>query len=337
MLLAVATLLTPLLAADTPGPPPDAGGQVVVANRAAGTITVIDVASDTVAQTIALQGGNAFPEPMYVEPAAGLLFVGDRANDRVVAYDPATWLLVGEVPVGAGVFHMKSDPFEETLWVVNDVDGTLSIVDPAGLVAVGVTPIPADLAAMGGKPHDVVVDKHFAYVSIVGLAGESDYVVQFRRSDLAEHGRRAVGKDPHLVLRQQNPHLFVPTQGGNAVTVLRRFGLAPVAEVAVPGAHGAWMAGNGGVLYTTNLPGGGVGGLVTLDARTHAVLGVTDTPYATPHNIASSPSGEKVYVTHSGATADKVSVYACAGNALVPELQGEVTVGLNPFGITYVP
>ena len=105
-----------------------------------------------------------------------------------------------------------------------------------------------------------------------------------------------------------------------------------------PGAHGAGMAGNGKVFYTTNLPGGGMGGLVSIDTKTNEVLGLpVDTPFPVPHNIALTTRGDKIYVTHSGATADKVSIYTASKKEPVPVLLGEITVELNPFGLTFVP
>ena len=62
-----------------------------------------------------------------------------------------------------------------------------------------------------------------------------------------------------------------------------------------------------------------------------------DAPYTVPHNIALTPNGRKIYVTHSGAANDKVSVYRTSGSSPVPSYAGDVTVGLNPFGIAYVP
>ena len=62
-----------------------------------------------------------------------------------------------------------------------------------------------------------------------------------------------------------------------------------------------------------------------------------DTPYPVPHNLALTPNGKKLFVTHSGGTADKVTVYrARSGHTASREYVGEVTVGLNPFGIGYV-
>lgn len=50
-----------------------------------------------------------------------------------------------------------------------------------------------------------------------------------------------------------------------------------------------------------------------------------------------TPNGRKLYITHSGRTADKVMVYERVGKNQLPKLLGEVTDGLNPFGLDYVP
>lgn len=98
------------------------------------------------------------------------------------------------------------------------------------------------------------------------------------------------------------------------------------------------MAGTRKTFYTTNLPGGGAAGLWTIDIRTNTVVGSpVDTPYPVPHNIALTHHADKLYVTHSGASSDKVTVYTIARDDGVPEFAGEITVGLNPFGLAYVP
>ena len=99
------------------------------------------------------------------------------------------------------------------------------------------------------------------------------------------------------------------------------------------------MRGDGKVLYTTNLAGGGPNGLVTitLKASTVTVAGETDTPFAVPHNIAVSDCGGFVYVTHSGGTSDKVTKYSTTADNPVPVLVSALDVGLNPFGLDFVP
>ena len=66
-------------------------GRIVVANRGSGTISVIDVRTDTLTGDYALPAGPNPPEPMYVfyTPIRDRVFVGDRANNRVVVLKAA--------------------------------------------------------------------------------------------------------------------------------------------------------------------------------------------------------------------------------------------------------
>lgn len=315
------------------------GGKVVVADRASGTISVIFTRNDRLVGTYDMPDEG---EPMYVvySPIEDRVFVGDRANDRVVAFDALTFDVVGFAEAGAGVFHMWADADLGQLWVNNDIDNTTSVIDLHSLETIMTIPTPADLVALGGKPHDVIIGPNgmFAYITIIGIAGEMDAVVQYSTATFKEVNRTAVGGDPHVAVTTLTDFLYVPCQGANAVYVLDRITMDLVEIIDVPGAHGAGINENGNFFYTTNLPGGGEDGLFTIDAVTLDVLGEpVDTPFAVPHNIVLTPNGEKLYLTHSGATSDKVTVYELVGKNRLPQLIGEVTVGLNPFGLDYVP
>jgi DNA-binding beta-propeller fold protein YncE len=97
------------------------------------------------------------------------------------------------------------------------------------------------------------------------------------------------------------------------------------------------MRTDGRIFYTTNLPGGGTDGLVAIDTRTMEVIGTADNPYPVPHNLALTSGGGKLYLTHSGGASDKVTIYSASLEEPVPVLIGEVTVGLNPFGVAFIP
>jgi DNA-binding beta-propeller fold protein YncE len=315
---------------------------VVVANRASGTISVINARNGELRGTYDLprDAGDATPEPMYVNQAGrqGHVFVGDRANNRVVAFNARSFEVIGTVPAGQGVFHMWGNRGGGQLWINNDIDNTITVVDPGSLSVLATVEIPADLVAMGGKPHDVVLDPRgrFAYVTILGVSGPDDYLVQFDAQDFTELRRQPVGKDPHVSIGKHT-QLFVPCQNSDQVLVFHPWTLDLVDEITVPGAHGAAMARNGRRFYTTNLPGGGAGALYTIDTRRRQIVGgPVDTPYAVPHNLAVSPNGKMLYVTHSGGASDKVTVYRLTGRHHLPQHVGEVTVGLNPFGIGVV-
>jgi DNA-binding beta-propeller fold protein YncE len=316
-------------------------GKIVVADRASSTATVIDIATDTVAATLDFPAADNPAEPMYVwySPAGHRFFIGDRANDRVVAFDANTLEPVAEAPAGMGVFHMWGSAPKGQLWVNNDVEKTTSVIDVWTLETIATVPTPADLVVMGGKPHDVILSPEgdYAYVTVLGVDGPMDWVVQYDTTTFLEIGRAPVGDDPHLSVTLRNNDLYVPCQGDGSVYVLDRDTLAPVTVLAVPGAHGAGLTFTGRYFYATNISGGGVDALWTIDTDTNQVVGSpVDAPYAAPHNIAVTGNGQKLYVTHSGMN-DKVSVYQMFGDDPMPVYVGEVTTGDNPFGLAWVP
>ena len=318
----------------------NARGKIVIANRASGSISVIDAQTDQLIGTYDLPAGENQPEPMYVvfSRVGNRVFVGDRANDRIVVFRARDFSVEATVPAGKGVFHMWADARGQQLWVNNDIDNTITVINPATLAVEATVHVPADLAAMGGKPHDVILSPQgdYVYVTLLGFAGDHDYLVQYDTHTFTEVNRTQVGKDPHVSLTFHNEFIYVPAQNSDLVSVFNRYTLDLVAEIAVPGAHGAGMPLNGQIFYTTNLPGGGTDGIIAVDLRTNTILGTTDTPYAVPHNLALTPAADKLFVTHSGGTSDKVTVYEIGSNGL-PMFSSEVTVGFNPFGLSYVP
>ena len=313
---------------------------VVIANRASGNISVINTYTDEVTGTYDLPMGSNTPEPMYVVfvKQSHRVFVGDRANNQVVVFSAMDYSVETTIPVGQGVFHMWADPQGKQLWVNNDIDNTTSVIDLYSLQVIATVPTPPDLVSMGGKPHDVILGHRgkYAYVTVLGVTGSSDYVVQFSTRNYQETGRAPVGKDPHLSLTNRNSYLYVPCQNSDTVFVLNRFNMSLVEAITVPGTHGAFMTTNGKVFYTTNLPGGGTDGLFAINTKNNQVIGSSNTPYPVPHNIVVTNNTKKLYLTHSGGTSDKVTFYEISNRNPVPIYLGEITVGLNPFGLAFV-
>jgi DNA-binding beta-propeller fold protein YncE len=303
---------------------------VAVANRAAGSLSVINAQTGRLARTIDLPGSA---EPMYVAHARDVhrVFVGDRAADRVLVLDDVTYRVLASVPTDRGVFHMWAGAGDQ-LWVVCDVDKTLTIIDTRTLEVRASLQVPRDLVQAGGKPHDVILDARgrAAFVTLLGLSGPNDYVVKYDTRTLKETARAAVGGDPHLGYLSKTNRLFVPAQQGDAVHVLDAGTLGLIRLLKVPGAHGSFLSPDGRTYYTTNISGGGPGGLVSIDTGSLEPRAF-NTPFATPHNVAVNARGNRIFVTHSGAKADKVTFYRRTGQAL--SLEAEITTGLNPFGL----
>jgi DNA-binding beta-propeller fold protein YncE len=313
-------------------------GQIWVANRAGGTVSVIDAQSQQVRATLTMPDGG---EPMYVNhvPGTRMVFVGDRANDRAVVFDADTHAVIGTVAAGAGVFHQWATA--EQVWINNDVENTTTVIDPSSLEVLATIAMPADLAAQGGKPHDVFVspDGDAAFVTYVGFESGEGAVVRFDAHTFQETARASVGNDCHVSATAASPFLHVPCQDRGEVLRLDLQTLEEGSPVGVPGAHGAFMSADGSRFYTTNLPAGGMEALFVVDVATGTTInevGVDAPEGGSPHNVALSADGRQLYVTHSGATSSLVSFYEL-DDAGVPISIGALETGANPFGLNVVP
>ncbi len=322
-LIVLALLLSTLLAA--PAAAGSDSGEIAVANRGSASVSVID--TDTLEVTTVDLPGT---EPMYVSHADryGRVFVGDRANSQVIALDDEDYSVLGTVQVGDGVFHQWVDGSQ--LWVVGDTSDSVSVVDARSLAVRETIDLPADIVDAGGSPHDVFVSGHNAFVSIVGLE-DGGVVLRYSTKTFEETGRIETGGDPHLFVR--SGRLYVASQDGSSVTAYNPVSLRELSSVEVPTAHGIWVTKRGDVLVTS-IAGGGDSAVFSLDRRLAGVRDTVDTEFATPHNLAVDERDRQLFVTHSGATADRVSVVDLHGGDF--GAVSEVTVGINPFGLALV-
>ena len=317
-----------------------AGGHIAVANRGIGSVSIIDTQLDVIERTLTLPQSENPAEPMYVTYKENRLYVGDRANNRVVVYDSFGFNLLAEIPAGQGVFHMWAADSAQRLLVVNDLDNTVTVIDTNTLEAIATITMPDDLTLRNFKPHDIFVSDsgNSFFVSFIdGLPG-NDYVVKYwlGRNTVTEVARSEVGGDPHLFIQKSQPYqILVATQDNDSVSALSINDLSLRYQIEVPNAHGIFALDRR--LYLTNISDGGVAGLQTLDARRFRVIDEDDTLFATPHNISVTDDGSKIYVTHSGATQHKVSVFKTKQGRMLPEFVTELTVGFNPFGLAYIP
>ncbi len=319
-LLAVTGLLLP-----AGGAAASDSADIVVANRGSSSVSIIDTGSLDVS-TVGLPGS----EPMYVSHSNrhDRVFVGDRANDQVIVLDEDDYSVEGTVTVGAGVFHQWVDGGR--LWVVGDTSDTVTVVDAESLEVITTIGIPADIIADGGSPHDVVVSGRHAFVSIVGLP-EGGMVLRYSTLSFEEAGRIASGGDPHLFAR--SGRLYVASQDGSSVTAYNPLSLRELSSIEVPAAHGIWVTKRGDV-FVTNIAGGGESAVFSLDRRLRGIHETADTEFATPHNLAVDERDRRLFVTHSGATADRVTVVDLRGGDFGAVT--DVRVGVNPFGLALV-
>lgn len=297
--------------------------KVVVANRGAGSISFIDASSNQVS-TLAISGS----EPMYVVyvPTKDKIFVGDRAGKKIHIINPQTKAVESSITVGNGVFHMWADGLGKQLWVINDIDNTISVIDLNTNTVVKTINV-------GMKPHDVFLSKDAtkAYVSVFNAdAAMPDKVYMYSTSDYSKTGEASVGKDPHLYHLPASNKLFVACQSGQ-VYALNGSNLSVISNNAFTGAHGIFPSPDNNTVFVTNITGQQ---LYSINATTGMQNGMPLMALsATPHNIVVNEDGNKIFVTHSGGAATAVSTYTISGTTLTAGTT--ITAGTNPFGLAY--
>jgi YVTN family beta-propeller protein len=298
--------------------------KVVVANRSGGSISFIDATTNQVTKTLSISGS----EPMYVVYVASKdkLYVGDRAGKKVHIVNPQSQVVENSIPVGNGVFHMWADGLGKQLWVNNDIDNSISVIDLNTNTVI-------QTIAVGMKPHDVFITKDAtkAFVSVIDSnPANPDKIYSYSTTTYLKTGEVSVGKDPHLFHLSNSNKLFVPCQSGNVYTI-NASDLSITFNNVFAGAHGIFPSPDQNNVFLTNISGGQI---YSINASTGITNGTALASLSTtPHNIVLNGAGNKMFVTHSGATATTVSTYAVNAGTLTAGTT--LNTGLNPFGLTY--
>ena len=296
---------------------------VVVANRGSGSVSFIDAESEQVLGTLSIPGS----QPMYVVyvEAMDRIYVGDRAQNKVHVINPDTKAVMAAIDVGNGVFHMWADGNGDRLWVNNDIDETTSVIDLHTNTVVHTIDI-------GAKPHDVFVteDGSRAYVSVINPGSDPDEVFMYSATTFQKTGEQVVGKDPHLFHLWKKKKLYVPCQSGD-VYALDESDLGVINVNAYPGAHGIFATANQNTIFVTNISGAELYAINTIkDEQIGSPTGTAPIP----HNLVVNKHNSKLFVTHSGATANTLSIYTIDPQQDLM-LSSTLTIGTNPFGLAY--
>ena len=334
------TTILPLQAHVTevrPGTPlSPTGSRIAVANRGTNTVTLIDTKSERTIDLILEKGS----EPMYAQNLffADEIWLGDRGNNRVIVYDALRLRRKAEIPTGKGVFHMWNNGTLGQMWVVNDIDKTMTVIDLRTKQVLATVPIPTDLAT-NFKPHDVTVTSESAIISLLGANGSDEgWLIKYSGKSFQETNRVKVGGDPHLFYWGfSNSLLYVATQIDGKVLRMDPSTLELLGEIDIPGAHGIWADESETNLYVTDIESSdGKNSVYTIDLASFSLVPGTpaDAPLPFPHNVMVSLDNKKLFITHSQ-DSEFTSIYDLDKTG-VPEDSRIVKTGATPFGIMLV-
>jgi YVTN family beta-propeller protein len=111
------------------------GSEVWVTNRSANTVSVIDVAGDTVAAT--LESGGEFPIRAHVTPDGREVLVSNAKSNQVAVFDRKTRARVAAIAVGAMPIGIEMTPDGARAFVANTNDDRVTVIDVAKRAVAG--------------------------------------------------------------------------------------------------------------------------------------------------------------------------------------------------------
>lgn len=109
-----------------------------VANRGSNSLSVIDVATNTVVSTIPVAGG---PAMLIISPDNSRAYVTTIFADATAVVDLATSSVIATVPVGAGPNFLTQSLDGAFVYVSNSFDNTVSVIDTATNTVIATLPV----------------------------------------------------------------------------------------------------------------------------------------------------------------------------------------------------
>jgi len=319
-------------------------GTVLVANRADGTLSVLDGTYDgEVLATIEIPYNDEVmlpPIPQDVVVANGFIYVGDSQNDRVVVLDAWTYEVAApSIPTGAGLREMAVDRRAQRLWVTNRIDGTVSIIDLAA----------NQLFQTIEKPSTVFDDATILDV-VLTTAGDAGFVT-YQEDDtnlggsvykFSEDGTELavsgdVGTFPRATLGYRFNKLYVPDPDSGFVDILFQEDLDTDVSLDIIGAFDVAPSTTEKYMYVSSIEGDGDenGVVYTLNVTSNDLLNAVPVEAGAPDPQKLVHTGDLLIVTH--VDQNVVSVFNATDDNPEPVLLGTVEVGENPFGIAWNP
>lgn len=325
-------------------------GEFAVANRG-GSLTFLEYME---ARNLVIQGdllGTQVIEPMYVSPLGTfkgkrLLAYADRSRNLFSVVDAKTKEILSQIELARGAFHQFSHPLVgRRVAVATDIDKGMDIIE----VFKNGTELkrrhfstPEELNS--GNPHDVVMDRRFAYLTVKGIVGDEgkfDMLLQICLKSLKIVNSKKFSEDIHLFNPVRAKYFVVVEQQTGYLHLIQQKTLKTLAKLKVAeGIHGISGSENGRYLFTLDIneqPGSPAVYALKVKGRGLEILDSVALNFPVAHNIAVDDRGPEfaLVVTHSGGSQTHNSVLKFSKKAKKLILEKDLSTGVNPFGLTF--
>jgi YVTN family beta-propeller protein len=299
-----------------------------VANNGDGTVSVLNLSTNTPAGTIPV---GARPVDVAITPNGAFAYVTNSGADSVSVISTASNSVVATIPLAPGSIPrgIAIAPDGQTAWVANSGDGTVSVIF-TDTNALSGGPIVLS-SGVGSGPDGIAIspDGGSAFV-----AQNANDVAILSTATRAQIGMVADINGPsRIAIGPRGGRAFV-TDNRAGSTTATAFNPANGAVIGGPIPVGATPSGiaiapNGVFAYAAALGANTVTPIATSTNATSPAIG----GFNAPAGVAIAPDSAQGYVANSGAGANNVSSFSTATNAIT----GAIATGATPTGLAIVP
>lgn len=280
-----------------------------ITNSGSGTVSVLDVATNSVVGTVLV--GN-LPAGVAVNASATRVYVTNQGSNSVSVIDTSSNAVIATIGVGSFPIGIAVNPAGTRVFVANFVSHTLSAIDATTNTVLATVPV-------GRFPIGVAVDPAGTrvFVTIQTAVAVVDAGTNTLLTTITA-GSRPFG----VAVNLSGTRVYVANQGSNTVSVLDPVANASIAEVAV-GARpqGISVSPDGARVYVANESSNTVSVIETAGNTLINEVPVGGQPYG----VQVSPDGARVYVANF--SANTVSVLDAATGTVT----ASVAVGNSPI------
>jgi len=292
------------------------GNRAYVTNKTAGTVTIVDTATNNIVKTVAA-GTN--PDGIAVSPDGSQIYVTSSLNNTITVVNTATGAKTRTVtinnPTAIGI-----SPSGQTLYVTSGKDGTLVKITTVFWNSAAIK-LPA-----GSTPTGLVVSPDISNIYVISTTATGGNISSVGAAAYTSTLIASFTSAPTSVAISPNSQRLYVTTADSTLRVINTATRAVIATHTVSGAPASvTVSPDGAKVYVTDT----MGVVSALDTTTGALLNTftsrtATTPMTSPVSTAVSADGTKLYVTDYDA--DVVHVVSLVATNTVPAI-GTVTVG----------
>jgi YVTN family beta-propeller protein len=290
-----------------------------ITNTSAGTVSVIDTATNTVTATIAVGGTDT---GVAVSPDGSKVYIGSFDTNTVSVIATATNRVIATIavpsPLGVAV-----SPDGGKVYVANFDASSVSVIATPTNTVIG-SPIPV---GAGSFPYGVAVSPDGSRVYVTNDTSNSVSVIAMATNKVSTINDLSFNGPTGVVVSPDGSKVYVANFDASSVSVIATATNAVTAVIALPvGSYplGVAVTPDDSRVYVASCSGdcGSTVSVGTVSVIATATNMVTATiPVGlNPHGVAVTPDGSKVYIANSAS--GSVSVIATATNTVTDTVFG---------------